>query len=160
MKLLFVRHALALEREEWSLDDLERPLSEKGEKSAEQFFKKLKKIYEDVDVIISSKATRAKQTAKILACFYEDAKYIEDERLNPGMTFGDFTKVLKDLESKYETLFIVGHEPDFSETISGLISSSPVRLKLKKPSLVEVDVESKRLGELRAIIYPKQLKEL
>lgn len=159
MRLLFVRHALALERDEWNGDDLERPLDEKGVKNANSFFKKVKKIYPNADAIITSKATRAVETAKMLLNFYPSALFIKDERLNPGATFNDFQKILKELDKHIETLFIIGHEPDLSEIISELICDSHIRIKLKKPSLAEIEVEGKKLGELRALLYPKMLKE-
>jgi len=69
MKLLIIRHSLAIDISEWICHDLERPLVEKGIKRAKKFFKYISKIYPEIDFIITSKALRAKQTAEILKSY-------------------------------------------------------------------------------------------
>ncbi|NWF67357.1 MAG: phosphohistidine phosphatase [Campylobacterales bacterium] len=157
MKLLIIRHTVALERFEWSEDDLLRPISKKGEKVAEEFFSKISKIYDDLEMIISSKATRAIQTATILKTFYLKSSYSEDKRLNPGANFNDFVSIIKENYDK-DCIAIVGHEPELSEFVSMLCSSGNVRMKLKKPSLVEITLSSFDVGEIKNIINPKILK--
>jgi phosphohistidine phosphatase SixA len=87
---------------------------------------------------------------------------MEDERLNPSSSFENFIKVKDKIETKFdkiEVIAFVGHEPDFSEIISKLISSSMVGVKLKKPSIVEIEFNENR-GELIAFLTPKHLKKL
>lgn len=158
-RFLFIRHSIALEREEWNQDDLLRPLSEKGVKVANDMFKKLPKVY-DVDMIVCSKAERAHHTARILAKYYPHAELVCTERLNPGCTFDEFDRVLDELDSLPEIIAFVGHEPDFSEIVSELITESFIRVRLKKPSLVEVEMLDEEIGELRAFLTPKIVKGL
>ncbi|HIE34657.1 MAG TPA: phosphohistidine phosphatase, partial [Campylobacterales bacterium] len=112
MKLLFLRHAKALNREEFMDDDLLRPLTNKGIKISKEFFKKISNIF-DIDIIISSKATRAYQTAKILQQFYPNVPLKTTRLLNPGATFFDIKTIIDD-HKEYEKIVLVGHEPDFS----------------------------------------------
>jgi len=151
MKLLFIRHSLAMDREVFVGNDLERPLVEKGIKRAKTFFKHIKKIYPKIDYIITSKAKRAKDTALILKEFYKDAIYEETTLLYPGANINDLKKVLK---NKDGIIAIVGHEPDLSEFIKELMFAPNLKIKLKKPSLVELEDKV-----LKALIQYKHLKD-
>jgi phosphohistidine phosphatase len=160
MKLLFIRHSIALERQEWEGDDLDRPLSEKGKKVANEFFSKIAKIYDDIEVIISSKAKRAKESAEILNTYFK-VKLIEDSKLNPSATFEDFIRIKEKIENKFDNIKVivfVGHEPDFSQIISKLVSSGVVNIKLSKPCVVEIEFNDNH-GELRSFLTPKNLKK-
>ncbi len=151
MKLLFIRHSLAMDKEVFVGNDLERPLVEKGIKRAKTFFKHIKKIYPKIDYIITSKAKRAKDTALILKEFYKDAIYEETTLLYPGANINDLKKVLK---NKDGIVAIVGHEPDLSEFIKELMFAPNLKIKLKKPSLVELEDKV-----LKALIQYKHLKD-
>ncbi len=156
MKILFVRHAKALEREEWKDDDLLRPLSKEGIKKAKAFFLKLPRIYK-IDALITSKATRAVQTAKLLQEFYPNAKYFETAKLNPGAT----PLMIEELIEKfhcYETIALVGHEPDFSQAIAHLCGCDEFGIRIKKASVTEVEGEENY--ELCGMIYPKMFRDL
>lgn len=151
MKLLFIRHSLAMDKEVFVGNDLERPLVEKGIKRAKTFFKHIKKIYPKIDYIITSKAKRAKDTALILKEFYKDAIYEETTLLYPGANINDLKKVLK---NKDGIIAVVGHEPDLSEFIKELMFAPNLKIKLKKPSLVELEDKV-----LKALIQYKHLKD-
>jgi phosphohistidine phosphatase SixA len=60
-----IRHAEALAREDWSEDDKDRPLTEKGEKQALALAKTLAKC--GINEIRTSPATRCRETAAPLA---------------------------------------------------------------------------------------------
>jgi len=143
MKLLFIRHSLAVDRMKFSGDDLDRPLTKKGIKRAKKFFKKIKKIYPEIDVIYTSPAIRALQTANILNNFY-NTKLIKTPFLLPGAEF-------KRLKFNNNIVAIVGHEPDLSEFIRTLTFNE--NIKLQKPSLAEVED-----GVLKALIQHTHLK--
>ncbi|WP_024790233.1 phosphoglycerate mutase family protein [Lebetimonas sp. JH292] len=74
-KFLFIRHSLAMEKYEFRGHDFDRPLIEKGKIRAKEFFKAVKNIYPVINFIITSKATRAKETAEILKEFYPNAEF-------------------------------------------------------------------------------------
>jgi len=152
MKILFIRHSLAIERNEWFDNDLFRPLSEKGIKRAKKFFTVIKKIYPEIDFIITSKALRAKQTAEILKKFYVNALFEETSFLYPGADVKDLKKVL---ENKKGTVAIVGHEPDLSSMIKDIMHAPNLKIKLSKPSLAEVEDDV-----LKALFSYKHFKDL
>ena len=151
MKLLLIRHSLALDISEFRGHDFDRPLSHRGVKRAFRFFKVLKHVYPSVDYIVTSPAVRAKQTAEVMKKFY-DAKLIEEPKLYPGATPEDFEEVLK----KYEgTVAVVGHEPDLSSFIKYICLSPNLNIKLSKPSLVEIEGDV-----LKALFQYKQIKAI
>lgn len=156
-RLLFIRHSIALERDEWSEDDLLRPLSKEGEEVAKAFFKEIAKIYGKTSLILSSKATRAIQTAELLGGALKESKIVYDSLLNPGCSFDDFKACIKK-RGDTKSLFIVGHEPDFSEIVSSICSNSLIAMKLKKPSLVEIVLRDGFNGEMITLVGPKIFK--
>jgi phosphohistidine phosphatase len=155
MILYFLRHGLAEDREQWEEDDSLRPLTSKGKKKTEQIAKKLVELIPDLDAIITSPLTRALQTAEIAA---EELglDVIQDERLSPGFS----SKELADILSGYPeaaAVMVVGHEPDFSDTISTITGGSGI--VMKKGGLARVDVENPTAleGSLVWLIPPKIL---
>ena len=65
------------------------------------------------------------------------AQLKQDERLAPGFGRDDLEQVLAD-HPQAKTIMLVGHEPDFSLTISALIGGGKVILK--KGGLTRVDI--------------------
>ncbi|MRI58171.1 MAG: phosphohistidine phosphatase [Epsilonproteobacteria bacterium] len=154
MQILFIRHAKALERSEWEGDDLLRPLSEDGRQKAKEFFAKLSKVYH-IDAIITSKAVRAVQTAQILKEYYPAAKYFETSRLNPGATPLAFEEII-DRFRCYDTIALIGHEPDFSIAVGHLVGCDDLDIRIKKAGVVEL--RGDEAYELYALLYPKIFK--
>ena len=75
----------------------------------------------------------------------------EDELLSPGFGVSELRTVLKRHHSK--VLILVGHEPDFTNIISGLTGAS---LKLSKAgvALLDIDPEAEE-GKLLWLFPPK-----
>jgi len=151
MKILFIRHSLAVERDEFMGHDFQRPLTEKGKKRAKNFFKKVSKIYPKIDYIVTSTALRAKQSAEILRGFYPDAVYEETPLLLPGAGIEELKKVLKECD----VMAVVGHEPDIGNFIKELMYAPNLKLKLQKPSLVEIED-----SVMKSLLQYKHLKAL
>jgi len=151
MKLLFIRHSLAMNREEWSGHDFDRPLIEKGIKRAKKFFKHIKKIYPEIDFIITSKAKRAKETAQILKHFYPNVTYEETSLLHPGADMVDLKQVIND---KTGVVAIVGHEPDLSNFVKELMYAPNLKIKFSKPALAEIED-----GMLKALFQYRHFKD-
>ncbi len=156
MRILFVRHAKALEREEWNDDDLLRPLSDEGREKARSFFTKLPEIY-PIDVIVSSKAVRAVQTAELLKEVYPNAKYFETSKLNPGASPIAFEEMIEKFRG-YENVALVGHEPDISLAVAHFSGCDELHIKVRKAGIIEMRGEE--YFTLQSILYPKLLRSL
>ncbi len=169
MKLLIVRHAVALERDEWkkiSKDDRERPLTEEGAKKMKRAAKGLKlSLTDDPSVIISSRLLRAKQTAELLLAEMPSANYVETETLAPEQEPEAFVNYLRSFVTPdTEIVACVGHEPHLNQLISWLVCKSRKGVgELKKGGacLLEFDNE---IGAGKAkmiwLLTSKQLREL
>lgn len=157
MILYFLRHGLAGNREDWEGDDRARPLTKKGEKRTALSAETMDAIIPDLDEIITSPLVRARQTAEIVAdeMGMKDAM-IEDERLAPGFNLEKLTEIVKAYPDA-EALMLVGHEPDFSETISSLIGGG--NIVCKKGGLARVDLINldPLQGQLVWLLQPKVL---
>ncbi len=94
-------------------DDFSRELTNRGENDATMIGNQLKKQKTIVDLIISSPAKRAMQTACIFAKalnFPED-KIVFNEAIYEGITTNDFIALLHELPDNLDTVFIFGHNP-------------------------------------------------
>jgi phosphohistidine phosphatase len=154
MFLYFLRHGVAEERETWSADDALRPLTKKGESKLNDLADLLKKIDFQTDLIVTSTYRRAEQTAEIIARRLESLdRLVEDRRLEPGFGPAELTEIVRD-HPGVQSMLLVGHEPDFSETVSNLIGGG--RLVFKKGGLAKVEVFSQLplRGELAWLIAP------
>ena len=157
MVLYFLRHALAGTRSEWHEDDSLRPLTTKGRKKMVQEAKVLVDLVPNLDRIITSPLTRSLQTAEIAAEALGMGEALSsDDRLRPGFDLEKLGGILQE-NAEAEALMLVGHEPDFSETVAALVGGG--RLVFKKGGLARVDLT--RLdppeGELVWLIPPKAL---
>ena len=153
MKIYFFRHGKA-DWPDWNKPDDERPLTKPGRKEVHDVGKFLAGLEVQPDVILTSPLPRAAQTADI-AAEHLKARCREEKLLAPGFGVLELTRVLR----KYpgENLMLVGHEPDFSKTISALTGGS---LKLSKAGVAVVDLgESSRKGKLLWLFPPKVAKQ-
>ena len=116
MKLYLVQHADAKSKDE----DPERPLSEKGWTDIRKvavFITENLKV--QVDTILYSGKTRAKQTAEVLARYLNHSKGImEDEDLNPLDNPFNWIERLSKIN---EDIIIVGHLPHLNKLSSLLL---------------------------------------
>ena len=106
---------------------------------------------------MTSPLARARRTAEIVA---EDLalrdRLVEDERLAPGFDVRRLEQVLA-AHGPADALMVVGHEPDFSETVAELIGGGEI--VMKKGGLARVDVTAPVAGggELVWLLTPPLL---
>jgi phosphohistidine phosphatase len=157
-KLFFLRHGVAYDREEWEgKNDEERPLTKDGIAAMKREAKMLRAMDLDIDRIISSPLVRAFDTARIAS-----KKLVLDVEVNdllkPGFNLSALQNLLGQLKDG-KRILIVGHEPDFSNTIGALIGGGTI--VLDKGGLARVDITSADplRGELVWLLTPKWLKE-
>ena len=137
MKLYIVRHAVAIDRDEFALQSTEdslRPITAKGEKKFSRLVQFLKPRIDKLDLIISSPYKRAYQTAEVLRKMLKPEECQLDERLVPYTKLIDTIEMIK--QSEKESMAIVGHEPHLSALISNLLSGKDKSfIDLKKGSI-------------------------
>lgn len=132
----FLRHA---EAEDAISTDFERRLTPKGIDQAGKVAAFCRDHGLLPDLIVTSPVVRAKETAKIVAKELE-CDLVEERWLACGM---DPTDCLREIAafSHKDFILLVGHEPDFGDTIAHLIGlHNPSSLKIRKASLTLVDL--------------------
>jgi phosphohistidine phosphatase len=136
-QLYFLRHGLA-DRSEWSGDDFLRPLTARGKQQMMRTAQAIASLDLGLDLILSSPLTRAYQTAEIVAeVLGLGDRLVSEARLAPGFSAVALSAILAE-HAVPAALMLVGHEPDFSETISALIGGG--RIVCKKGGLARVDL--------------------
>jgi phosphohistidine phosphatase len=163
MKTLYiVRHA----KSSWKypeLTDEERPLLEKGKKRTRKVIDYLLDKNTKVDLIISSHAVRAMETARILA---HALGYPEDNILISRQVYHANAEQLYDqffdLSDEVEDLMIVGHNPAFTnfanhfldKKIDWLPTSGIVSVSFNTRLWVNINMAERSTN---FVVYPREL---
>ncbi len=149
MRIAFIRHSKAVEKEFWEKDNSLRPLSKVGHFRAKRFAGQLVKIYHhDVDYLITSSFVKNVETAEYIKKELKPRFYLVDNLLNPGFDFSNFCKLIKGLPDSANTIFLVGHCPDFINIITQIIKDKRRTPYLKKPSLIEIEFDEFPSGKI------------
>lgn len=156
MQLYFIRHGLA-DWPDWpSIDDEERPLTERGRIRFSAGVVRLRALGLAPAAILTSPLARARESAALLAEGLEGPVPIVEPLLRPGFDFDALTALVQRWHAAPH-LLLVGHEPDLSTTISTLIDGG--RVVMKKGGVARVDLLSLAPpnGELVWLLAPKTL---
>lgn len=157
MRVYFLRHGIAADRDEFQGDDFDRPLTDEGCERMQREAKAIAKLQIEPDVIVTSPLVRAKQTAQIVAdALKRDGKLVEDKRVAEDFGVQQLAQILAD-HPKVEAVMLVGHEPDMSAVIGELTGGTNIDLKKGGLALVEVQDASSTSGQLQWLIPPKVL---
>jgi phosphohistidine phosphatase len=140
--IYFLRHG---EAEHETQEDADRKLTEKGERQSEMAGRALAELGVSIDVCLTSPKVRAERTAR-LACEHLDVpvEVVEELRGGPFDALG--------LAAGRGEVLLVGHEPDFSNSIAELTGG---RVKLRKGGVACVED-----GLLHDLLRPKQLRQI
>jgi phosphohistidine phosphatase len=165
MLVYLVRHAIAVEREQFQgSDDSMRELTDKGMARMRQNLRGLARLKLHWDEIWSSPFLRAKQTADILAEYPGfEGRFRLIEPLRSG---GDLVQVVSELQShaNLDAVALVGHEPDLGELATRLISGQTFSgVAFKKGGIACIAIETAATplrGELQWLLTPKQMRAL
>ena len=151
MRLYFFRHAIAHDADA-DTPDASRELTDEGIANTEQAARILKTLTITPDYLFSSPLTRAYQTAVIIGKALDVDVQVRKE-VGPGFSIHAVEALTRELHPNAEILF-VGHEPDFSGTVTALVGG---RVVMKKGGLARVDVITQQplVGELVWLIAPK-----
>lgn len=118
--LVMIRHA----KSSWAnplQSDFERPLNDRGDHDAPMMGERLKKLGLVPDLIISSTAKRAKQTARKIAeaVNYDFTKIEWVDKLYHCIP-SVFEEVIQEIDDTIKTVFIVAHNPGITDFVNEL----------------------------------------
>ncbi len=153
MRAYFLRHGEA-DWPGWTGPDGERPMTDKGIKEMKSVAAGIAGLHIELGAILASPLRRTTQTAEIVAKALGMTLAAE-----PTLAPGFDTARLSALITKYDgaDLLLVGHEPDFSNTIRALTGGD---VKMARAGLACVDIinQGTMRGELVLLIPPKAFK--
>jgi len=159
LRLLIVRHAIAVPHGTPEVPEDERPLTPRGEKRFRDAARGLVRICRRPDVLLSSPLVRARQTADIAAEAWGEVEVREEDALAGGSFEQIAAVVNKQADQKLVALF--GHEPDVSTVVARLLgTSASERLTFKKggAALLEVPGKMAEGGALVWFVPPRVLR--
>lgn len=137
-QLLLMRHAKS-DRANWTGPDHERPLNNRGVKSAQAVGRHLAANGCVPDRIVSSTAVRARTTADLVVASAGWGSPVElDERLYSAGPL-ELIGVIREVDDAVETLMVVGHEPTWSIVASGLAGGQYVEMPTGAVAIIEFD---------------------
>lgn len=146
MELIIIRHAPAEVREDFAkkgLEDQFRPLTLKGRKRMQKVCVHLRDHVKNIDLIVSSPFTRARQTAEIVSQIYFETKVVEAPELVPQSPPQALLKWLRTQGRNYKRIAVVGHEPHLSTFASYMLSGKAESfIDLKKSGVLALGIES------------------
>jgi len=161
MRLLIIRHAIAVERGTPDIPDEERPLTRKGERSFRRAARGLARIEPRPDVLLTSPLPRARQTAEIAAQAWGKVKAKKADVLAGG-SFAEIAGILDKLPRDI-TVAVVGHEPDVSELLAAILGSKDTAaFAFKKGGVAAVEVAGP-LGQGGSLVWampPRLLRRI
>lgn len=170
MHLLLIRHAIAMERDEFhriDADDDLRPLTADGIKKMKKNALGLVELAKHIDVLVTSPLTRAVQTAEIVAAAFGGQAFRKRRELRPERPPLDFLEWLRNLPTKGTgdgkfTVAAIGHEPHLSHLASWLtIGHELSGIDLRKGGACLVDFTTSLdpgAAKLEWLMKPSQLR--
>jgi phosphohistidine phosphatase len=165
LRVYFVRHATAQPRSE-TLPDFERSLVKKGEKEAEAVARELASRQAAPDLMISSFANRAIETAHLFAkAFqYPREKILLREAVYGNTNIEDLATEIRKQPDKCRSLMLFGHDPALTQLAAHLIKGFQETIPKAGVAAAEFPVDRWRdleagSGRLVEFTAPARLKE-
>lgn len=163
MKTLYLlRHAKSNWKEP-GLQDFDRPLNERGREAAPLVGRLIRKRKLRVDLLLSSPAARARQTADLVKeSAGLSADLLNDERIYEADAVALLEVVTQAAESA-DTLMLVGHNPGMEELLT-LLTGEEQHMPTAALACVALDVDQwgkarAGTGRLEWLVRPKELAE-
>ena len=158
--LLLLRHAKSSWKDD-SVKDFDRPLNQRGLKAATQVGKLLRKRKPKPDLVLSSPAERARQTAQLM---------LESSRINVELRYDEriyeagaarLLEIVSQIEDSADSVMLVGHNPGMEELLKALTGEER-HLSTAMLACVELNVEKWNkakagTGRLEWLTKPKEL---
>jgi phosphohistidine phosphatase len=159
MIIYFLRHASAGEPVANPKKDEKRALDDTGIQQCGEVGRALAALEVQVDVIVSSPLKRSTQTAALVGneMGYEGKMQLDDA-LRPSASFSEFRRLLEKYK-KYESIMVVGHNPNLSEFLGSVISEPDCEasIELRKGAVARVEMR-RNSGSLHWCVTPKLLR--
>jgi phosphohistidine phosphatase len=140
MRIYILRHGIAEDAPPGGAD-ADRPLTQEGKQKLRGVLERARRAGVRPTIILTSPLKRAVETAEIAASILHGADdLVRTNALEPS---GTPERVWKEIRArKAEEVLIAGHEPLLSTLVGFLLGCDALLVRMKKGSLVSVDVEA------------------
>jgi phosphohistidine phosphatase len=143
MQLLVIRHAIAMDREDFATTgrpDSDRPLTDTGRRRMRKNARGLQRIAPLPDLIATSPWLRAADTARVIAETLGMERMETIEELTPDHHPRELAAWLNE-RGEAQTVAVVGHEPHLGEVVTWLLGGNGSNVEFKKggASLLRID---------------------
>ena len=164
--LTIIRHAKA-EPAIPNIDDFDRVLSPRGVKDIKRIAKILVKLEPPIDLIVSSPAMRARQTAEMLVARIEHQHPILWKGAIYGGGVHTLLTILRGLPEDATHVALIGHNPGSEMLVGGLSSGAPHHLAVHMPTAAIANLQLEIFwwskvrwgcGQLDMLVKPKILR--
>ena len=162
-RLYLVRHAKAAQ--EAGGEDFKRSLVKTGRNDATKMARQLKKIADVPDLLISSSANRAFETAEIFAgAFGIKTKKIQSRKDIYDAGANAITAVLKELHAAVSSAMVVGHVPALNDLANSLLKNFKDEMPTAGIIAIDLNIEkwselNEGVGSLVFFLYPALKQE-
>lgn len=158
-ELLIVRHA----KSSWDfphLNDYDRPLNDRGKRDVPKMAKWLSCQEIKVDLIISSGAERAKNTALAFQAVLNAPMEIDNQLYHARTS--KLLNIIKQTDYNLNCLLLVSHNPGLNDLADYLLSGFPENIPTSGIASLKLDIEkwseaSPKNASLHFFQYPKNL---
>jgi len=158
--VLFLRHAKSKRGPQYHTD-FERPLAKRGKRDAPRMGQFLAAQDQVPDLILSSPAERARQTA--LRCA-DAADYMGEIRFDEVLYLGGeeaYLALLEELDDTLDRVLFVGHNPDI-EIVIEMLCGEWVRMPTAALARIDLPLTSwsglsENMGRLCWVQYPREI---
>ena len=146
MQLIVIRHAIAMEREEWAQSgrpDSDRPLTDTGRRRMRKNARGLQRISPHPDLIATSPWLRAADTARVVAETLGVERMETIDVMLPDRHPSELAEWLNE-HSDLAAVAVVGHEPHLGELVTWLLggeSGSNVEFKKGGACLLQFEAQ-------------------
>ena len=148
-QLTLLRHA----KSSWDdsrLPDHDRPLAGRGRRDAPRMGERLARRGLEPDLLLTSSAKRARETAELVKAQLNDAA--PALRVEPKIylaTPGELLAVIASVEDAVDSLVVIGHNPGFTR-LANLLLPDLELLNLPTAGVVCIECDIPRWGEIDA----------
>jgi phosphohistidine phosphatase len=153
--LTLLRHAKT-ERDSTSGRDFDRRLIERGQNDSKRMGEEMRSLGLKFDLVLSSPAARAAETAELAAL---TPRF--DERIYDAAS-SELLAIVQSAEVEIDRLAMVGHNPGFERLASRLIGQI---VEMPTGSLIEIEIPVDRwadvddgIGRVVRFVRPKELR--
>ena len=143
--------------------DYDRTLTPRGVKDAEKMGRYLSEKNIKPDLVLSSSAIRARKTAEIAHTAGDwKSKFFLEPKIYGGSPYF-LLDLIKQQDDSYNSICLVGHEPNFSSFIAKSINAN-IYINLSTAAMAKIDFDIKEwtridfeIGTLDWLTHPKEV---